>query len=74
VTGVLNPLASGLLSGLGSPALLTFEPSGKFLLGLCAQDVCEFSLDPTSGALTPVPGGRFSTPGASGPNSVAIAD
>ncbi len=73
-TGVLTPLASGLLTGLGAPSLLIFEPSGKFLLGLCTQDVCEFSLDPTSGALTPVPGGRISMPGTSGPYSIAIAD
>jgi 6-phosphogluconolactonase (cycloisomerase 2 family) len=72
-SGALTPIPGSpfqILSGAGA-ASATIEPTGKFLYatlsGYSFGAVTGFSIDPTSGALTPVPGSPFAVGREMGP-------
>ena len=43
------------IGDVAMPSVLTFDPSGKFVYGLCGSYACAFAMDATTGALTAVP-------------------
>jgi 6-phosphogluconolactonase (cycloisomerase 2 family)/uncharacterized membrane protein len=78
-TGALHEIAGSPFAtqaGFPGPGRITIEPGGKFLyVGLGGSVnvnhfVAAFSIDPSTGALTPVPGSPFST--GNGSFSVAV--
>jgi len=74
-TGVLTPLSpAAVTTGGYSPGAITFDRTGKFLyvLNMGDSSIAAFAFDPTTGALTSLPGSPFATGLANGPSSVLI--
>jgi 6-phosphogluconolactonase len=79
-TGALTPVPGSPFSAAGAPANsasgppLTIDPTGRFLYfppSVSVAEILAFTIDPTTGALTPIAGSPFTT--ASAPTSMSIA-
>lgn len=76
-TGDLTQIGTSYTAGEGAGAIPAFSPNGKFLYvmnqnppaGLSGNSVSAYSIDATSGALTPIGAGSFSA----GPNPTWIS-
>jgi 6-phosphogluconolactonase len=54
-----------------SPRSVTVDPTGRFVYVACGSSVSEYSIDPTTGGLSPIPGSPFQA--GNTPYSVTVA-